>query len=70
LTLHQAGHDIIITSLPNSPKYCRTICGSSGCRCEAKQTPLDQLDHLLIVAGTTPIGCLCGYFRVRIISRF
>ena len=65
LTLHQAGHDTIIVALPNSLKYCRTICGSSGCRCEAKHTPLDQIDHLLLVAGSTPIGCLCGYFRVR-----
>lgn len=65
LTLHRAGHETGGVALPGSKKYCRSICGNSGCRCEAKYTPMDQIDHLLLIAGSNPIGCLCGYFPVR-----
>ncbi|CAG7786593.1 unnamed protein product, partial [Allacma fusca] len=58
----RAGHDTENVALPGSRKYCRSFCGSSGCRCESRYTPLDQIDHLSLVTGSTPIACLCGFF--------
>jgi len=66
LTLNRAGHDTATVTLPGAKNYCRTLCTESGCRCEAKYTPLDEIDHLLILSDTTPIGCLCGYFPVQL----
>ena len=68
ITFDRAGHDSANVALPGSRKYCRSFCGQSGCRCESKYTPLDEIDHLSLVTGTTPIACLCGFFPVSILS--
>jgi hypothetical protein len=65
LTLTRGGHETASVALPGSKSYCRSFCGSSGCQCDSKYAALKDIDHLLILAGsTTPISCLCGYFPV------
>jgi len=64
LTLTRGGHETSSVAVPGSKVYCRSFCGPSGCQCESKYTRMEEIDHLLIVAGTTPVSCLCGYFPV------
>lgn len=64
ITLNRAGQETSAASIPGSKVYCRSYCGTSGCSCDSKYAALKDIDHLLILAGSTPISCLCGYFPV------
>lgn len=44
---------------------CETVCGASGCNCRVGPLArLEETDHLLVLAGNAPVGCLCGMFSV------
>ncbi|XP_044740957.1 uncharacterized protein LOC123302190 [Chrysoperla carnea] len=46
--------------------HCQTQCGDNGCQCVADTTPLDQIDHLLLMSDDNiPLTCLCGNFQAE-----
>ncbi|KAK0169158.1 hypothetical protein PV327_002903 [Microctonus hyperodae] len=44
----------------SSEKFCKTLCGDSGCRC-VSQLPLNNIDHVKLASESNHvIICLCG----------
>lgn len=50
----------------SSEKFCKTLCGDSGCRC-VSQLPLNDIDHVILASESNHvIICLCGNHQVKL----